>query len=40
LIKKSKNKKNFLKLVENKNKEVEDGFTFLSLDIFACSHCF
>ena len=37
---KSKNKRNFLKIVVNKNREVENEFTFLSLGIFTSSYCF
>ena len=40
LIKKSKNKRNFLKSVVTKNREVENEFTFLSLGIFTSSHRF
>ena len=40
LIKKSRNKRNFLRIVVNKNREVENEFTFLSLSIFTSSYCF
>ena len=32
--------KELFELVANKNKEVEDEFTFLSLSIFTSSYCF